>query len=111
MDSDAVALEAARQNVPAASFTLGASLAEAGRRHYAAILSNPPLHQGIAEDRTLLDRLVADAPSRLAPGGHMQLVVQRRVALERQLGGHFAKVEVVAETSRYRVWRACTEAS
>jgi 16S rRNA G1207 methylase RsmC len=33
-------------------------------------------------------------------------VVQRRVALERPLGQHFAEVEIVAETSRYRVWRA-----
>jgi 16S rRNA (guanine1207-N2)-methyltransferase len=107
MDSDAVALEAARENVPAAArLTLGTSLADAGRRHYAAILSNPPLHQGITEDRTLLDRLVSDAPSHLAPGGSLHVVVQRRVALERLLSQHFAKVEVVAETSRYRVWRA-----
>ncbi len=106
MDSDAVALEAARENVPAARLTLGTRLADAGGRNYATILSNPPLHQGIAEDRTLLDRLVSDAPSHLAPGGCAQLVVQRRVALERLLGRHFATAVVVAETSRYRVWRA-----
>jgi 16S rRNA (guanine1207-N2)-methyltransferase len=106
IDSDAVALEAARENVPAGHWTLGTRLADAGRRDYAAIVSNPPLHQGIAEDRTMLDRLVSDAPSHLAPGGYMQLVVQRRVALERLLGQHFANVNVVAETSRYRVWRA-----
>jgi 16S rRNA (guanine1207-N2)-methyltransferase len=108
LDSDAVALEAARQNVPAVRLTLGAGLADAARRDYAVILSNPPLHQGIAEDRTLLERLISDAPSCLARGGQMQLVVQRRVALDRQLSRHFGKVEVVAETSRYRVWRAHT---
>ena len=106
IDSDATALEAARENVPAVRLRLGLSLADAGARDYAAILSNPPLHQGIAEDRTQLDRLVSDAPSSLAPEGCLQLVVQRRVALERLLGRHFAKVEAVAETSRYRVWRA-----
>lgn len=110
LDSDAVALEAARENVPAARLTLGTSLADAAQRDYAVILSNPPLHQGIAEDRTLLDRLISDAPSRLVPGGQMQLVVQRRVALDRMLGRHFGKVEVVAETGRYRVWRAHTAA-
>ena len=110
MDSDAVALEAARENVPAARLTLGTSLADAGRRDYAAILSNPPLHQGIAEDHTLLDRLVSDAPSLLAPGGYLQFVVQRRVAVEELLGRHFAMADVVAETSRYRVWRAHTAA-
>jgi 16S rRNA (guanine1207-N2)-methyltransferase len=106
MDSDAVALEAARENAPAVRWTLGTRLGDAGRRDYAAILSNPPLHQGIAEDHTLLDRLVSEGPSHLAPGGLMQLVVQRRLPLAQLLGQHFAKVEVMAETSRYRVWRA-----
>jgi 16S rRNA (guanine1207-N2)-methyltransferase len=111
MDSDTVALQAARENVPAARLTLGTGLADARERDYAAILSNPPLHQGIAEDRTRLDRLVSDAPSRLSQGGCLQLVVQRRVALERLLGRHFGKVDAVAETGRYRVWRACVEPS
>jgi 16S rRNA (guanine1207-N2)-methyltransferase len=106
MDNDAVSLEAARENVPAARLVLGTRLADAGRRSYNAVLSNPPLHQGIAEDRTPLERLIAEAPSHLAPGGLMQLVVQRRVALDRLLGGHFAKAEIVAQTARYRVWRA-----
>jgi 16S rRNA (guanine1207-N2)-methyltransferase len=111
IDSDAVALEAARENVPAARFALGVRLGDAGAGDYAAILSNPPLHQGIAEDRTLLDRLISDAPAQLAPGGYLQLVVQRRLALERLLQQHFAKVEVVAETNRYRVWRAHSAAT
>jgi 16S rRNA (guanine1207-N2)-methyltransferase len=109
MDSDAVALEAARENVPAARLVLGARLADAGRARYDILLSNPPLHRGIAEDRSRLERLVADAPAHLAPGGCLQLVVQRRIALEQLLARHFAKVEIAAETGRYRVWRAWCE--
>jgi 16S rRNA (guanine1207-N2)-methyltransferase len=109
LDNDAVALAAARENVPAANLILGTRLADAPSRDYAAILCNPPLHQGIAEDRTLVERLIAEAPSRLAPQGCLQLVVQRRVAVDRLLGRHFAEAEVVAETGRYRVWRARTE--
>jgi 16S rRNA (guanine1207-N2)-methyltransferase len=109
LDNDAVALAAARENVPAANLILGTRLADAPSRDYAAILCNPPLHQGIAEDRTLVERLIAEAPSRLAPRGCLQLVVQRRVAVDRLLRRHFAEAEVVAETSRYRVWRARTE--
>jgi 16S rRNA (guanine1207-N2)-methyltransferase len=105
LDNDAVALEAARENVPQAVLVLGTRLADAGRRGYDAILSNPPLHSGIAEDHALLDRLVTEAPSHLAPDGLLQLVVQRRVPLERRLAQHFAKVEIAAETGRYRVWR------
>lgn len=110
MDNDAVSLEAARENVPGARLILGTRLGHAGRRDYAAILSNPPLHQGIAEDRTLLERLVADAPMHLAPGGCLMLVVQRRVALDRLLAGHFSEVETMAETGRYCVWRAQVQA-
>lgn len=110
MDSDALALEAARENVPTARLVLGTRLADAGGVRYGALLSNPPLHQGIAEDRSLLERLVADAPAHLAPRGCLQVVVQRRVALERLVARHFAQVEIVAETGRYRVWRASSEA-
>ena len=83
LDSDAVALEAARENVPGARGVPGTRVADAGCKAYAAILSNPPLHQGAAEDHTLLEQLVADAPSRLAPGGMLQIVVQRRLPLDR----------------------------
>ena len=108
LDSDSVALSAASENVPAARLVLGTRLADAGRGDYAAILSNPPLHQGIAEDHRLLERLVADAPRHLAPGGHLRLVVQRRLGLERLLAQRFARVDMLAQTSRFRVWTAAT---
>jgi 16S rRNA (guanine1207-N2)-methyltransferase len=106
IDSDTVALEAARENVPGARVIAGTRLADTGKASYAAILSNPPLHEGIAEDHAHLARLVADAPSRLAPGGLLEMVVQRRVPLDRMLADGFASAAVIAETGRYRVWRA-----
>lgn len=106
MDNDSVALVALGENVPPARPILGLQIADAGRCRYEAILSNPPLHDGIAVDRTALERLANDAPAHLAPGGHLQLVVQRRVPLDRLLGRQLANVETVAETGRYRVWRA-----
>jgi 16S rRNA (guanine1207-N2)-methyltransferase len=106
IDSDTVALEAARENVPGARIIAGTRLGDTGKVTYAAILSNPPLHEGIAEDHAHLARLVADAPSRLVPGGVLQMVVQRRVPLDRMLADRFASAAVIAETGRYRVWRA-----
>jgi 16S rRNA (guanine1207-N2)-methyltransferase len=106
MDNDAVALEALAENVPAARPILGTRLADTGRRRYAAILSNPPLHQTIAEDHAALERLIGDAPAMLAPGGCLEIVVQRRVPLDRLLGRQLGRIETVAETGRYRVWRA-----
>jgi 16S rRNA (guanine1207-N2)-methyltransferase len=106
LDTDSVALEAVQENVPRARRTLGARLADAEPAHYQAILSNPPLHEGVAEDHALLERLIADAPASLAPQGVLQIVVQRRVPLDRLLGRDFAQVQIVAENGRYRVWRA-----
>jgi 16S rRNA (guanine1207-N2)-methyltransferase len=106
VDSDTVALEAARENVPGARIVAGTRLGDTGKVIYAAILSNPPLHSGLIEDHAHLEQLVADAPSRLAPGGVLQMVLQRRVPLDRMLADHFASATIVAETSRYRVWRA-----
>jgi 16S rRNA (guanine1207-N2)-methyltransferase len=106
MDNDTASLAALAENVPAARPVVGTRLADAGGRSYHAILSNPPLHQGFAEDHTMLERLIADAPAHLAPGGYLQLVVQRRVPAGGLLGRPFAKVETVAQTGRYRVWRA-----
>jgi 16S rRNA (guanine1207-N2)-methyltransferase len=106
LDDDAVALEAARENVPGSRLMLGTRLADAGGTAYAAILSNPPLHKGFAEDHAPLEELIADAPAHLRAGGHLEIVVQRRVAVDRLLAKHFADVAVVAENGRYRVWRA-----
>ncbi len=106
IDNDSVALEAARENVPTARHLLGAGLMDVQGAVYDLILSNPPLHEGIAGTRALVDRLVADAPAHLAPGGLLQMVVQRRVALDWLIGEHFGKAEIVAEDGGYRVWRA-----
>ena len=106
LDSDSVALEAARENVPGARTILDTALSGARGGLYDAILSNPPLHQGVAEDRAPLEKLLADAPARLAPNGVLQIVVQRRVPLDRLFEQHLKGAAVVAENSRYRVWQA-----
>jgi 16S rRNA (guanine1207-N2)-methyltransferase len=105
LDNDAVALAAAAENVPEGRPILGGRLADAGASAYDAILSNPPLHRGIAEDHALLRQLVADAPKQLKAGGVLQIVVQRRVPLERLLAEHFARVTIPAENGRFRIWR------
>jgi 16S rRNA (guanine1207-N2)-methyltransferase len=106
LDSDSVALHAARENLPSAHLILGTALGEVGATRYDAILSNPPLHQGVAEDHALLHQLIAAAPAHLLAGGVLQIVVQRRIPLDRLLAQHFAAVTVAVATGRYRVWRA-----
>ena len=106
LDADTVSLLAATENVPGARTILGTALPAVGATRYDAILSNPPLHSGVAEDHRMLERLVADAPKYLRRGGYLQLVVQRRVPLETLLGEHLSDATIVAETGTYRVWRA-----
>jgi 16S rRNA (guanine1207-N2)-methyltransferase len=106
LDNDSVALEAARENVPGARLLLGATLADAGANRYDVILSNPPLHKGLAEDHTQLEQLIAEAPAHLSAGGVLQVVVQRRVPLDRLLAARFGSVTIAAENGRFRVWRA-----
>src|SRR5262245_5131365 len=106
LDNDSVALEALRQNLPSAHCVLATSLGEVGASRYDAILSNPSLHRGREENHALVQHLIATAPAHLLAGGVLQIVVQRRVPLERWLAQHFASVAIAAETARYRVWRA-----
>jgi 16S rRNA (guanine1207-N2)-methyltransferase len=105
LDNDSVALVAAGENVPGARLILGTRLGDTGQSAYHAILSNPPLHRGIAEDHAQLEQLVADAPRHLRAGGLLQVVVQRRVPLDGLLKARFDQVRIVAENGRYRVWR------
>ncbi|MFQ5699718.1 MAG: methyltransferase [Myxococcota bacterium] len=109
VDSDALAVAAAAENLPGARVVCGSGLATlpAGSR-YGLIVSNPPLHRGVARDASVLLELCAEAPSRLAPGGSLVLVTRRVQPLGEILGDAFASVEVLRQDSRYRVWRAST---
>lgn len=106
LDQDAVALVAAAQNVPGTGLILGDSLRSAGDVRYELIVSNPPIHQGVAEDRAVLDRLIREAPRHLVEGGSLQLVVQRRVAVAAALEKAFGNCTPVAATGQFSVYSA-----
>lgn len=103
IEADALALAAAGDNVPGSRSLLGAGLSAAGDARYDLIISNPPIHDGIAESRHVLERLIAEAPRHLRPGGRLVLVVQRRVAVMPLLSAAFADACVVAENGRFTV--------
>lgn len=105
LESDAVALEAARENVPEARAVLGTGLAELGDARYALIASNPPLHAGRRWDLAVIARLLAEAPGHLVPSGALVLVTERTVLLPRHAKDRFVSVTLVAEKGGHRVWR------
>jgi 16S rRNA (guanine1207-N2)-methyltransferase len=103
LEADVIALEAARENVPGARRLAGTCLADAGPGRYDLILSNPPLHEGVAESHTVLDRLIAEAPTHLARGGELRLVVQRRVSVLDALRASFREAAIIADDGRFTV--------
>ena len=90
----ALAVEAARRNLPAARVHLGdawSALPESAR--FDLIVSNPPFHRGKGEDFELIDKLVEGAARRLRRRGELLVVAQRRLDLGRRLEDRFSSVE------------------
>ncbi len=106
-DVDALAVEAARDNLPTAQVFLGDgwSAIELGAR-FDLVLSNPPLHQGQARTLELLRSFISQAPLRLTKGGSVVLVTWRTARADRLLAEHFARVKVLAEDTRFQVLQA-----
>lgn len=106
-DVDALAAHAARENLPGVPVLLGDgwTAVELGAR-FDLVLSNPPLHQGQAEDRGLLEAFVQQLPLRLRDRGEVRLVTWRTAHAPRLLREVLGQVEVLAEDRRYQVVRA-----
>lgn len=119
LDADAVALVAARVNVPLASMVLSDAWAALPRKpRFDAIVSNPPVHHGLLSDMSILRALIRRAAARLRPGGSLWLVCQdyvparsifdeeRRMADERGAKVRLQPAEAVYDDGRFVVWRA-----
>ncbi|MCB9797242.1 MAG: methyltransferase [Alphaproteobacteria bacterium] len=110
-DADAVAIAAARENLPGAELVAASGLdafevLTPPRGGYDLVLSNPPIHVGKELDLGVLERLVARLPSLLAPGGAAILVVQRQRATHQLLEAALGRPRLLKEDGRFRVWMA-----
>jgi 16S rRNA (guanine1207-N2)-methyltransferase len=109
-EAEARALALARENLAGARVPLGfhwqdvaAGLPAGG---YDVIVSNPPFHQGRADDPDLGRAFIAAAARALRPGGRLWLVANRHLAYERTLAGGFASVREVVESEGFKVIEA-----
>ncbi|MCB9758539.1 MAG: class I SAM-dependent methyltransferase [Alphaproteobacteria bacterium] len=111
LDADAVAVAAARENLPGASVAVGdrwGALAWLDTRAggYDLIVSNPPLHRGVTLELGLLSDFVEGAARELTPGGALILVTQQHRAAHRVVEEHLGTPQLLAEDGRFRVWLA-----
>lgn len=104
LDVDAVALEAARENVPGAELILADGLDPIPSDSCDAVITNPPFHRGKEEDPGMLAEMIRGGRRILCPGGVLTLVTQRRIRLEKIMEESFSKVSVLAQDSVFSVW-------
>lgn len=105
LDIDAVALHAARQNVPDAELVLSDGLSGLGtRERFGLILSNPPLHRGKDEDFGMLEALVTGTKQYLKLRGSLVAVTQRTAGVGKLFKSAFGHAEMLMETPQFQVW-------
>ena len=108
VDIDRRAIEMARRNVTdhRASFEWAdaRTLAETGDVDF--VISNPPFHDGGAEDRRLGQAFIRKAAGLLKKGGVLWLVANRHLPYEAELDAAFRRVRMIADAGGYKVFEA-----
>ncbi len=108
IDLDRRAIEAAKKNVedPRARFEWAdvRTLATAGELNF--VISNPPFHDGGAEDRRLGQNFIRQAAALLKTGGVAWIVANRHLPYEAELNAAFKRVRMVADQGGYKIFEA-----
>lgn len=108
IDLDRRAVEAARRNVVDARATFEwadvRTLAADGDLNF--IISNPPFHDGGAEDRRLGQAFIRKGAGMLKKGGTAWIVANRHLPYEAELNAAFARVRPVADAGGYKLFEA-----
>jgi 16S rRNA (guanine1207-N2)-methyltransferase len=99
-DVDAVALEAARENVPGARAVQVRGISDLAHETFDMIVSNPPVHTGVAHDLSILQALLDARKTMLAKGGAMVLVLQNKMPLQRTV----PDAQALAVGNGHTVW-------
>jgi 16S rRNA (guanine1207-N2)-methyltransferase len=114
-EAEARALELARLNLEGEVGRVGKRIKLGFHWHDVAIgvpgtfdfiISNPPFHQGRADQPDLGRAFIAAAAAALRPGGSFWLVANRHLPYEATLAQGFASVRVVKDTNGFKVIEA-----
>lgn len=104
LDNDSIALAAAEKNCPHTQTILSDSLQPLAEHSFDLIISNPPMHTEKTEHTTIIEDLIAHAPTYLSDNGQLIIVVQSRLNLTPLFEKYFSQHNILAQTSQYTVW-------
>ena len=108
VDIDRRAIRAARQNIddPRAKVWWAdvRTLDAKGDKDF--VISNPPFHDGGAEDRRLGQAFIRKAAELLKKGGVAWIVANRHLPYEAELNTAFKRVRLVADAGGYKLFEA-----
>ncbi len=109
LDVDAFALASSRLTLDAnqleGQLIAGSGIADAPS-NLAAIVSNPPFHQGVHTDYAATEHLLREAAHHLRPGGELRLVANSFLRYPPLIEQHLGACRVLAEREGFRVYSA-----
>ncbi len=108
IDLDRRAIDTARKNVTdaRARFEWADARTLEGAGDLDFIVTNPPFHDGGAEDRRLGQAFIQKAAAMLGKGGVLWLVANRHLPYEADLNAAFKRVTKIADAGGYKVYEA-----
>jgi 16S rRNA (guanine1207-N2)-methyltransferase len=115
-EAQAQALELARVNLAGCSAAAGRPIALEFHWHdvtrglpgrYDFIVTNPPFHQGRADEPELGQAFLRAAARALTAQGRLLLVANRHLPYEQTLSAHFHATRVLADAQGFKVIQAC----
>ncbi|SDQ88526.1 class I SAM-dependent methyltransferase [Brevundimonas sp. 374] len=108
VDLDRRAIQAARRNIEddraKVWWSDARTLKAKGDKDF--VVSNPPFHDGGAEDRRLGQAFIRKASELLKKGGVAWVVANRHLPYEGELNAAFKRVRLVAEAGGYKLFEA-----
>ena len=112
VEAEARALALARDNLASARVPVGLHWHDVTRglsQTYDVVISNPPFHQGRADEPALGLAFIAAAREALRPGGRLWLVANRHLPYEAALAKGFTQVRTVRDDAGFKVIEAIKE--
>lgn len=109
LDVDAFAIQSSQLTLAANGLeakTIAGDGIHAAPKQLAAIISNPPFHQGVHTQYQTTETLLREAAEHLQPGGELRIVANSFLKYRPLIEEHLGPCTVLAERDGFKVYRA-----